>query len=158
MNSIILTALENKCPLNIFSFLDFRMTKNTKHKIDILNIKIVYHCILQYSIFGAKVILFYLATTPTYFICCKARLVTRILSFMCLHSIYMTYVVTNNEIIAVTNRKNIYCIVVVKRHFCQVIVILYQYAFLANQKFPCFYDETGEQSLLVSLVMLVIQN
>ena len=39
MNSIILTALESKCPLNSISLLDFRMTKSAKPKIDTLNIK-----------------------------------------------------------------------------------------------------------------------
>ena len=106
MNSIIVTALEKKYPLNSFSFLDFRMTKSTKPKIVQLNIKIVYHCILQvHSIFGAEMILSCLATTPNSFICCKARLVTRDLSFMYLHSIYITIVVTNIKIIAVTKRK-----------------------------------------------------
>ena len=42
---------------------------------------------------------------PTSFICHKARLATRDIGFMCLHSIYMTMVVTTSEIIAVTNRK-----------------------------------------------------
>ena len=39
MISLILTALENKRPLNSFSFLDFRMTKSTKPRIDRLNIE-----------------------------------------------------------------------------------------------------------------------
>ena len=47
MNSIILTALENKCSLHSISFLDLRMTKSTKLKIEKPNIKIVYHCSLQ---------------------------------------------------------------------------------------------------------------
>ena len=79
-NSIILTALENKCPLNSFSFLDFRMTKSTKPKIDKLNIKIMHHCILPVcSIIGIKLILSCLSTTPTSFIYYKARLVECIL-------------------------------------------------------------------------------
>ena len=45
------------------------------------------------------------ATTPTSFMCCKARLATKVLSFICLHSIEITNIITNNEIIAVTNRK-----------------------------------------------------
>ena len=106
MNSIILTALENTCPLNSCSFLDFRMTKSTKPKIDKLNIKAMYHCILQvHSIFSPKVIHSCLGTAPTSFICYKARLVIRDLSFVCLPSIYMTTVVTIIKIIAVTNRK-----------------------------------------------------
>ena len=82
MNSIILTALENKCPLNSLKFLDFRMTQSAKPKIDKLNIKILYLCILQvHSISCAKVTLSCLATTPTSFICSKARLVTRGFNF-----------------------------------------------------------------------------
>ena len=102
MNSMILTAFENKCPLKSLSFLYFRMTKITKTKIDKLRIRMVYHWILQvHSISCAKVTCSCLATTPTSFI----WLVTRDLSFMCLHSICMTMVVTTNEIIAVTKRK-----------------------------------------------------
>ena len=44
-------------------------------------------------------------TIPTSFICCKARLATKVISFLCLHNIYMTNVVTSNKIIAVTKRK-----------------------------------------------------
>ena len=106
INSIILTALENKCPLKSLSFLDFRMTKGTYPKINKLNIKIMYHCILQvHSISCTKVTHSCLATALTSFICCKARLVTRDLSFMCLHIIYMTIVVTTNKIIALKSRK-----------------------------------------------------
>ena len=57
---------------------------------------------------------------------------------MCLHSIYITIVVSTIEIIPVTNRKNVYNIIV-KRE------ILYWYAFLANHKFP-FYAETESNS------------
>ena len=72
MNSIILTALENKCPLNSFSLLDFRMTKGTKPKIDKLNIKIVYHGILQvHSIFGAKLVLSCVTTALTFLFAVK---------------------------------------------------------------------------------------
>ena len=106
VNNIILTAKEKKYPLNSFSFCAFRMTKSTKTKIDKLNIKIVYHCILQvHSIFGANLILSCLATTHTSCISCKTRLVPRVLSFMCLHSIYMTIDVATTKIIALTNRK-----------------------------------------------------
>ena len=85
-------------------FLDLRMTKSTKPKIDTLNTKIVYYCILQiHSIFD--VTSSYLVTAPTSFICCKAILVTRVLNFICLHTMYITIVVTNNEIITVTNTK-----------------------------------------------------
>ena len=50
-----------------FSFLDCRMAKSSKAKIDILNIKIVYHCILQvHYIFN--VISSCMVTTPTSFI------------------------------------------------------------------------------------------
>ena len=106
MNSIILTVFENRCPLNSFSFLDFRIMKITKPKIDKISMSMVYHCILPvHSIPCTIEACSCLGTMPTSFICCKARLVTRDLSFMCLHSIYITMVVTTNEIIALTNRK-----------------------------------------------------
>ena len=58
----------------------------------------VYHCILQvHSIFHKMS--FCLVTAPTSFICCKARLVTKVLSFMFLHNMYITKAVTYNEII-----------------------------------------------------------
>ena len=116
MNSIILTPLENKCHLHSYSFLDFRMTKSTIPIIDQINIKLVYYCILQiHSIFG--MITSCLGTAPTSFIYCKARLVTKVLRFMCLHSVYITMVVTNIEIIAVINRKNVYSIIYEKEVF-----------------------------------------
>ena len=94
---------------------------------------------------------------PTSFICCKARLATRDFSFMCLHNIYITMVVTTNEIIVATNRK-ISTVKLLKKEFllAKSKSLLY-FAFLSNQKFP-FYAETGEQSLLVFLVPLASQN
>ena len=104
MNSIILTALANKCPLHSFIFHVCTMTKNNRPKSDKLGIKIVYHCILQvHSTFGEMPSC--MVTVPTSFICCKARLDTSILSFACLHSMWITKIVANNEIITVTNRK-----------------------------------------------------
>ena len=83
MNSIIFTALENRCPVSSPNFLDFRMTKVTNPKIDKLSIWIVYYCIIQvHSISCTIVTLSCSATTPTSFICCRAKLVTRVLSFM----------------------------------------------------------------------------
>ena len=43
MNSIILTAFENRCSLNSFNFLNFRIMKNTKPTIDKHNMSMVYH-------------------------------------------------------------------------------------------------------------------
>ena len=64
----------------------------------------VYNCILQlHSIFGEMPSC--LVTASPSIIFCKARLDTSVLRFACLHSIYITKVVTNNKIIAVTNRK-----------------------------------------------------
>ena len=103
---MILTAFVNKYPLNSFIFLNFINIKNTKPNIDICNIKIVYHCILQvHSNLCAGLIFTYVATALTSFICCKARLATKVLSFFYLHIIFITIVVTSSEIIAVTNRK-----------------------------------------------------
>ena len=47
MNNIILMAFENRCPLNSFYLLAFRIIKITMPKIDIINMHIVYHWILQ---------------------------------------------------------------------------------------------------------------
>ena len=84
---------------------------------------------------------------PTSFICCKTRLVTRDFSFLCLQNIYITMVVTTNEIIAVTERK-MSTVGLLKKKFFLSNLNHYYYAFLANQKLP-FYVKTGEQSLLV---------
>ena len=118
MNSIILTAFENRCPRNSFYFLDFRIMKVTKPKIDKLSMSMVCHQILQvHSISCSVETCSCLATAPTSFICCKARLFTRDFSFMCLHNIYITMVVTTYEIIVVTNRKNIYGMIIEKESF-----------------------------------------
>ena len=98
---MILTALGNRCPLHTFNFHVHRMTKTVRPKRDKLNMKMVYHCILQvHSIFGK--ISSCLVAAPTSFICCKARLVTTVLS---LHNMSITKVLTNSEIIAAVNRK-----------------------------------------------------
>ena len=104
MNSIILTALENKCPLHNFNFPHVQNDKNHKPKRDKRSIKIMYHCNLQvHSIFGKMSSC--PCTAPSSFNYCKARLATSILCSMCLHSIYITKVVTNIEIISATYRK-----------------------------------------------------
>ena len=131
INNIILTVFKNICPLNSFSFLNFMITKNIKLKSNILNIKIMYLWILQ--VHSIQCDASSVATTPTSFICCKARLVTKVLSFMCSHSTEVANIVTGIKIIAVTK-------------WC---------AFLANQKFS-FPLEFGEQSLLMSYVLLEI--
>ena len=92
VNNIILTAFENRCALNSFNFLDFIMIKIINPKIDKLSMKIVYHWILHlHSIYHDVSCV---ATTPTSFICCKARLVTEVLSFVCLHNIEINNNVT----------------------------------------------------------------
>ena len=70
-----------------------------------LNINIVYHCILQVPSIYHNVSC--VATAPSSFLCCEARLATSILSFMCLPIMCMTNIVTSNKIIAVTNRKTL---------------------------------------------------
>ena len=106
MNSITLTALEDECPLNSFSFLAFMTIKMIMPKITKPNVAIVYHFILQvHSISYIIEICSCLDTTSAHLICCKAILVTRDFNFVCLHTIYITTVVTTNDIIAVKNRK-----------------------------------------------------
>ena len=108
INNIILTVFENRSPLNSLRSLDFLITKSTKPKINIPNIIIVYPCVLQvHAILCAGLIFTYVATTPTSFICCKAKLTPKVLTFLCLHSIFMTIVVTSNGIIAVKTGKHL---------------------------------------------------
>ena len=128
MNSITLNALENKCPLHSFSFHVCRMTKNIRPKSDNHSIRMLYHCILQvHSIFGKMPSC--LVTALTSFICCKARLVISILSFMCLHSMYFTKVVSNSEIIAVKNRKTS-IVKLLKKNF---LLVLYNILLAINR-------------------------
>ena len=58
---------------------------------------IVFYRCIQYIMVSCVV------TTPTSLMCCKTRLVNNVLSFICLHSIEITNIVTSNEIIGVTN-------------------------------------------------------
>ena len=67
------------------------------------SVKIVYCSTLQVHSIYCDVSC--VVTAPTSFICCKARVVTNVLNFVCLHNIEITIIVTSNEIIAVTNRK-----------------------------------------------------
>ena len=127
--------------------------------LKVINIasKWCYHSILQvHSIFGTMPS--HLVTAPTSFICCKAKLDTSILSFMCLHSMYIIKVVTNSEIVTVTNRKNTYSESVEKGIFVGKFLRSYgmHMPFFQIKKIP-FYCNIGEQSLLVSWVLLVNQ-
>ena len=67
---------------------------------------IVYHWILQvHSISFNVEICSCLVTAPTSLICYKTRLEPNDFNLVCLHIINKRTVVTNNETIAVTNRK-----------------------------------------------------
>ena len=71
-----------------------------------LNMNIVYYWFLQeHSTFDVIETCSCLATTLTSLICCKARLASKDFNFVCLHIIYITIDITNNDFIAVTNRK-----------------------------------------------------
>ena len=106
------------------------MIKNIRPKSDKLSIKIVYHCILQVHSTSGRMFSF-LVTAPTIFICCKERLITRVLSFMCLHNMYITKVATKIEIITATNRKT-------------SVVKLLKKEFLLRMRWPVFvYCITG---------------
>ena len=106
MNNIILTAFQNKYPLNSFKFIAFKIMKITILDIDIINMHIVYHWILQ--VHSASCItetcsyLVTASTSPYYY---KARLITKDFNLACLHIMYRIIEVTANEIMAVTNRK-----------------------------------------------------
>ena len=74
------------------------MTKTTTPNIDILNIHIVHHWILQVHSISCNVEIFYcLVTALTSLFCCKARLITNDFSLVCLHIINKTTLVTNNK-------------------------------------------------------------
>ena len=78
------------------------MMETTLPNIDILNMHIVYHWILQvHSISCIVEIDSCLVTASTSLICCKARLVTNDFNLVWLHIINRTTKVTNNKIIAV---------------------------------------------------------
>ena len=130
------------------------MSKNIRPKRDKLSIKMVYHCILQvHSIFSK--ISSCLVAAPTSFICCKARLVTRVLSFMCLHNMCITKVVTKSKIITATNRKTS-LVKLLKKEFLlgNFEVILICLSFKSKSHFSC---NIGEQSLWASVAPLVNQ-
>ena len=87
-------------------------------KITKPNVATVYHCVLHvHSVLCILEMCSCLDTTSASLICCKAILVTKDFYFVCLHTIYITVAITSNDIITVSNRKNIYCIVIKKGIF-----------------------------------------
>ena len=101
-----LMAFVNKCPLNSFNFLAFRIIKITIPNIDRLNMHIVYHWILQvHSISCIVETCCCLVTLSTSLNCCKVRLVTKNFNLACLHIMNRTIEVTTYDIMGVTNRK-----------------------------------------------------
>ena len=99
---MILTAFENKCPLNNFNFLAFRIMKIPIPN----NVHIVYHWNLQvYSISCITETYSCLVTASTFLNCCKVRLVTKDFNLQCLHFMCRTTEVTINAIIVVIYRK-----------------------------------------------------
>ena len=117
-----LTALEKKCPLHSFSFHLCRMTKSIRPKTDNPSIKMVYHCTLQaHSIFGQMPSC--LVAAPTSFICCKPRLDTSILSFRCLHSMYITKAVFSLALVysSTTELKSVWT-----SNFCKPLIHTYK--------------------------------
>ena len=89
-----------------FNFLAFKMMETTIPNINILNMDVVYHWILQVqSISCIKEICSCLVTAAASLNCCKTRLVTNDFNLVCLHIMNKTTEVTNNEIIEVKNRK-----------------------------------------------------
>ena len=80
--------------------------KITIPTIDIMNIHLVYHRILQvHSISCITETCSCLVTVSTSLNCYKVRLVTKDFNFACLHIMYRTIGVTTNEVTAVTNSK-----------------------------------------------------
>ena len=61
--------------------------------------------------------MFLLGTASTTLNCCKARLATNEFNLVCLHIINRTIEVTNSEKIAVTNRRNVYSVIIKKGIF-----------------------------------------
>ena len=82
--------------------------KITIPNIEGLNMHIVYHWILQvHSISCITETGSCLVTASTSLNCCKVRLVTKAFNLVCLHIMNRAIAVTNNEIMAVTNRKGL---------------------------------------------------
>ena len=80
--------------------------KITIPNIDIINMHIVYHWILQvYSISCITETYSCLVNASTSLDCCIARLVTKDFNLVCLHIRYRTINVSTNKIIAVASRK-----------------------------------------------------
>ena len=74
INSIIFTSLENRCPLNTFNFLTFRIRDTTIPNNEIINMHIVYNWLLHvHSISYKTETCSCLVTASTSFICCKSR-------------------------------------------------------------------------------------
>ena len=135
---MIVTALENMHPLHSFDFLECRTANITRPKF--VTAKLMYVRILHSVLTSVCVV-----TAPTSFTCCKARLDTDVLSFLCLHKRYIAKVVTISDITAVMNRK-ISTIYLLEKKYLLVVksVILWNYhAFPSNQKFHSC-DYTGE--------------
>ena len=86
-------------PYHSFNFLECRTANITRSKIVAVNARIIWFWILHSVVTSSCAI-----TVPT-FTCWNARLATSVLSFLCLHNIYIAKVVTNSDITAVTNRK-----------------------------------------------------
>ena len=114
MNNIILTAFENRCPLNSFNFLAFRIMKITIPKIERLNMHIVYRWILKvHSILCIIQTCSCLVTASTSLNYCKVRLVTKDVNLACLHIMYKTTDITTKNNSSNT-QKNIYSIITKK--------------------------------------------
>ena len=99
---------------------------------------------------------YFLVTTTTSFFAVKQDWLLAFLSFMCLHSMYITKIITNSEIITGTNRKKTSIVKLLKKKFFYANLSPYWYTFLSSQTL-LFYDYTNEQSLLVSWMLLVSQ-
>ena len=98
MKSSILVVLENKHPLKKLDFLILLVTKQSMPKVIIINIPMMYHCVLHMQSMSLT------SAASTVLIHCIAMFVTKAFSLDCP---YMTYIITSAIIRVVSAAVNI---------------------------------------------------
>ena len=98
MKSNILVLLENNCPLKKLDFLILLVTKQTMPKVIIVNIPMMYHCILHVQS------MLLTSAASTVLILCIAMFVTKAFNLDCL---YITYIITSVIIRVISTAVNI---------------------------------------------------
>ena len=97
MKGNILVLLENKCPLKKLDFLNLLVTKYSMPKVIIINIPMMYHCVLHVQ--GMQ----QMSPASTAFILCIAMFVTKAFNLDCPYMIYIIISVIIRVISAAVN-------------------------------------------------------